>query len=58
METEVARKIENAIASLQGLKHITTKVQDGSTTISAGQTVVLTFTGSAMAYSSYDLWLT
>jgi len=35
METEVARKIENAIASLQGLKHITTKVQDGSTTISA-----------------------
>jgi len=35
METEVARKIENAIASLQGLKHITTKVQDGSATISA-----------------------
>jgi multidrug efflux pump subunit AcrB len=35
METEVARKIENAIAALQGLKHITTKVQDGSTTISA-----------------------
>ena len=35
METEVARKIENAIASLQGLKHITSKVQDGSTTISA-----------------------
>ena len=35
METEVARKIENAISSLQGLKHITTKVQDGSTTISA-----------------------
>ena len=35
METEVARKIENAIASLQGLKHITTKVQDGSAIISA-----------------------
>ena len=35
METEVARKIENAIAALQGLKHITTKVQDGSATISA-----------------------
>jgi multidrug efflux pump subunit AcrB len=25
----VARKIENAIATLQGLKHIYTKVQDG-----------------------------
>lgn len=33
LETEVARKIENAIATLQGLKHITTKVQDGSVTI-------------------------
>ncbi len=35
METEVARKIENTIAALQGLKHITTRVQDGSATISA-----------------------
>lgn len=33
LETEVARKLENSIASLQGLKHITTKVQDGSVTI-------------------------
>ncbi|MEQ1619889.1 MAG: efflux RND transporter permease subunit [Methylococcales bacterium] len=35
LETEVARKIENAIAALQGLKHLTTKVQDGSVTIRA-----------------------
>ncbi len=35
METEVARKIENAIATLQGLKHIYTKVQDGGATITA-----------------------
>ncbi|WP_342617980.1 efflux RND transporter permease subunit [Rhodoferax sp. GW822-FHT02A01] len=35
LETEVARKIENAIASLQGLKHIYTKVQDGGVTITA-----------------------
>jgi multidrug efflux pump subunit AcrB len=33
METEVARKIENAIATLQGIKHIYTKVQDGTATI-------------------------
>jgi multidrug efflux pump subunit AcrB len=30
METEVARKIENSIATLQGVKHIYTKVQDGT----------------------------
>jgi len=30
METEVARKIENAVATLQGLKHLYTKVQDGT----------------------------
>jgi len=30
METEVARKIENAVATLQGVKHIYTKVQDGT----------------------------
>lgn len=30
METEVARKIENAVVSVQGLKNIYTKVQDGT----------------------------
>jgi multidrug efflux pump subunit AcrB len=30
LETEVARKIENSIATLQGVKHIYTTVQDGS----------------------------
>ena len=30
METEVARKIENAVASLTGVKNIYTKVQDGT----------------------------
>ena len=30
METEVARKIENSVATLQGIKHIYTKVQDGT----------------------------
>ena len=34
METEVARKIENAVATLQGIKHIYTKVQDGTATVS------------------------
>jgi multidrug efflux pump subunit AcrB len=34
METEVARKIENAVAALQGVKNIYTKVQDGVTTVS------------------------
>ncbi len=29
METEVARKLENAVAALQGVKNIYTKVQDG-----------------------------
>ena len=33
LETEVARKLENSIATLQGVKHIYTKVQDGMTTI-------------------------
>ena len=33
LETEVARKIENSVATLQGVKHIYTKVQDGSVTI-------------------------
>jgi multidrug efflux pump subunit AcrB len=31
----VARKLENALAPLQGLKHITTKVQDGTVSITA-----------------------
>ena len=35
METEVVRKIENALASSQGLKHIYTQVKDGSAIISA-----------------------
>jgi multidrug efflux pump subunit AcrB len=35
LETDVARKIENSIATVQGLKHITTKVQDGSVSIMA-----------------------
>ncbi|MGI9133165.1 MAG: efflux RND transporter permease subunit, partial [Rhodoferax sp.] len=32
METEVARKLENSIATLDGLKHIYTKLQDGGVT--------------------------
>ena len=35
LETDVARKIENSIATLQRLKHINTTVQDGSVTIMA-----------------------
>ena len=35
LETEVARKLENAVAPLQGLKNITTKVQDGAVTVTA-----------------------
>ncbi|MFM2059287.1 MAG: hypothetical protein RLY71_3672 [Pseudomonadota bacterium] len=34
LETEVARKLENSIATLQGIKHIYTTVQDGSVTVS------------------------
>ncbi|MEN3373284.1 efflux RND transporter permease subunit [Dechloromonas sp. ZS-1] len=33
METEVAKKIENSVATLQGIKHIYTKVQDGTATV-------------------------
>ena len=33
LESDVARKIENAIATLQGLKHITTTLTDGTATI-------------------------
>ncbi|MEO7108339.1 MAG: efflux RND transporter permease subunit, partial [Rhodoferax sp.] len=35
LETEVARKLENAIAPLQGLKNIYTNVQDGMVTVTA-----------------------
>lgn len=35
METEVARKVENAIATVQGLKNLYTKVQDGTAIITA-----------------------
>ena len=35
LETEVARKIENSLATVQGLKHIYTKVQDGVVSITA-----------------------
>jgi multidrug efflux pump subunit AcrB len=33
LENDVARKIENSIATVQGLKHIVTKVQDGAVTL-------------------------
>ena len=33
LETDVARKLENSIATVTGLKHITTKVQDGAVTL-------------------------
>jgi multidrug efflux pump subunit AcrB len=33
LETEVARKLENSIATVQGIKHIYTKVQDGGVTL-------------------------
>ena len=35
LETEVARKLENSVATVQGLKHIYTKVQDGGVTVTA-----------------------
>ena len=35
METEVARKIENALASAQGLKHLYAQVKEGSVIVSA-----------------------
>ena len=33
LETEVARKIENSIATVQGVKHIYTKVQEGTVSL-------------------------
>ncbi len=35
LETEVARKIENSVASIQGIKHVYATVQDGAVTITA-----------------------
>jgi len=35
LETEVARKLENAVAPLQGLKNLSSKVQDGAVTVTA-----------------------
>src|SRR5450830_1516238 len=35
LENDVARKIENSLATLQGLKHLYTKVQDGGVTLTA-----------------------
>ncbi len=35
LETEVSRKLENAVASIQGLKNIYTKVQDGVVIVTA-----------------------
>ncbi|WP_186412137.1 efflux RND transporter permease subunit, partial [Candidatus Propionivibrio aalborgensis] len=34
METEVGRKIENAVATLQGVKHIYTRAQEGTVVVS------------------------
>jgi len=47
METQVARKIENAVATLQGVKHIITKVQDGTVSMSI-QFVLETSTQEAL----------
>ncbi|GAB2880369.1 efflux RND transporter permease subunit [Uliginosibacterium flavum] len=33
LETEIARKLENSVASIQGVKHIYTMVQDGMATV-------------------------
>ena len=35
METEVSRKLENAMATMKGLRHLHTTVQDGVATVSA-----------------------
>lgn len=34
LESDVCRKLENALANLQGLNHITSKIQDGNVSIS------------------------
>lgn len=33
LETEVVRKIENSVASVQGIKHVYSKIQDGTATV-------------------------
>jgi len=33
LENDVARRLENAIASIQGLRHITSRIQDGALTL-------------------------
>jgi len=35
LETDVARKLENSIATVSGLKHLNTKIRDGSVLINA-----------------------
>jgi multidrug efflux pump subunit AcrB len=35
LETEVARKIENSLATIQGIKHIYATIQDGTATLTA-----------------------
>lgn len=35
LETEVARKIENSLATVQGIKHIYSTIQDGTATLTA-----------------------
>jgi hypothetical protein len=35
----------------------TTTYASGTTAVSAGQPVVLTFTGSSMSYSSFQIWM-
>ena len=35
LETEVARKLENSLANIQGIKHIYTTIQDGAVSITA-----------------------
>jgi multidrug efflux pump subunit AcrB len=35
LENDVARKLENSLATVQGLKHIYTKLQDGAATLTA-----------------------
>lgn len=35
LENQVARKIENSLAKLQGLRHLYTRIQDGNVTITA-----------------------
>ncbi len=40
LETDVARKIENSVATLQGVKHIYTSVQDGTRLIAISMRLI------------------